>query len=62
MKTIHIITHYIGGTGGVQVYNETLANILAKLGYKVNLIGLAKQDNDSIIYFQEQSNPNVNFI
>lgn len=52
-RKIHIVAHYIGGTGGVQVYNETLANILAEMGYEVNLIGLSKQEKNQKLQISE---------
>ncbi|MGL5382917.1 MAG: glycosyltransferase [Culicoidibacterales bacterium] len=61
MKQIHIITHYIGGTGGVQFYNETLAEVLASFGYKVNVIGLAKQEQDGPERLALNLNNNIQF-
>lgn len=62
MQTVNIVSHYIGGTGGVQVYNETLARVLVNLGYKVNLIGLAKQDCKAEVMFNSMDGSNIRFI
>ncbi|MGL6057435.1 MAG: glycosyltransferase [Culicoidibacterales bacterium] len=57
-KKIIILSHYLGGTGGVQVYNEQIAREFSKIGYEVHLIAISLQNKNAkkIIFENEPIN------
>lgn len=57
-KKIIILSHYLGGTGGVQVYNEQMSRELSTRGYDVHLIAISLQNKKAkkIIFENEPVN------